>query len=89
MISPGMDWPMEKQDSHLIMSKKRQTGLFTGRNVEVEFHAPDRELTLKLVIIPVNHFMGHIIYIILLQVEKKSLAKKTSCFASFTQLVEG
>lgn len=38
-------------------------------------HVPDRELTLKLVISPVNHFIGHIIYIILFQVEENHLPK--------------
>lgn len=76
-----MDWPAGKPASHLIIAKKRWAGPFTERDTEEQVHAPEGEWTLKLVIIPVNHCVGHIIYIILLQVENKSLAKKTSWFA--------
>lgn len=49
-----------------------------------EVHVPDRELTLKLVIIPVNYSIGHIVY----TEGKKKLSKKSQ-FTLFTPLVEG
>lgn len=58
------------------MFKKRWAGPGTGRDTEVEFHVPYRELTLKLVIIPVNHFMGHIIYTIRYRLKKNHLPKR-------------
>ena len=70
------NWPTRKQNFHLIMPKKGWACPFIGRDTEAEVHARDTELLLKLVIILINHFIGHIIYVILFQVEKNHLPKR-------------
>lgn len=70
-----MDWPARKQDSQLIIFKKRWAASFTERAAEVHVHASARYL-LNWLPYSSTILLGTLLTLYHSRLKKKSLAKK-------------
>lgn len=78
-----MDWPARKQDSQLIIFKKRWAASFTERAAEVHVHASARYL-LNWLPYSSTILLGTLLTLYHSRLKKKSLAKKIPSFFVYT-----